>query len=60
MTQEFKVLPCLRCDKKFKTTKENRICNRCVRTHYNTFEQDLAFGSKEGKKYGDMGVWEKK
>jgi hypothetical protein len=58
--QEYKLLPCLRCDHKFKTTIENRICHKCKLTYDNTFEVGLEFGSKEGKPYGDMGIWEKK
>lgn len=60
MIQEYKLLPCLKCDKKFKTTIELRICNRCVRAQDNTFETSLEFEPREGKLYGDMGLWEKK
>jgi hypothetical protein len=52
-----KSMKCLSCDIPFQTTKERRLCALCLarieRTHEN---QDVV----QGKRYGDMGIWEKK
>ena len=48
-----KVMKCLKCDKLFRTSPETRICGQCKLSYNAVFDwQD------EGKKYGNMGIWE--
>jgi hypothetical protein len=52
-----KSMKCLGCDVSFQTTKERRLCALCLaRIEKGTQETDVV----QGKKYGDMGIWEKK
>lgn len=52
---EFKRLNCLRCDKVFKGTIDNRICGRCHFKMNEPFEPSYLYDDTK-----HMGIWEKK